>query len=276
MILMPIRYHYQANPNGGLLYYTFPMLEAQPWLNHACSTRLGGVSRGIFSSMNLGLRTEDDPRHVRENFRLFAAAAGFSYDSLTLSQQSHTDTIRIIAQAERGNGLSCPSAYTDVDGLATALPGITLVVNHADCQPLLFADPKKRVVGAVHAGWRGTAKGIGMRMVEQLGREYGCAPADILVGIGVGIGVCCYEVGPEVREAFLPWPANNVYLQAKANGKYQLNLAEANRQILLAQGVQPEHISVAGLCTACQNELFFSHRFTKGRRGSLVSAIAIR
>ena len=161
---------------------------------HAFSTRLGGVSAGIYASLNLGSTRGDDPDCVRENYRRFFAAIGADADmtQVAMSNQVHGDVVRPVTSADRKRDLYDPEGY-EADGLVTDLPGVSLVIFGADCLPILLYDPVRRVVAAVHAGWRGTAIGIVTRAVEKMRDVYGSAPADILAAIGPGISKCCFE-----------------------------------------------------------------------------------
>ena len=267
--------HYWEKDSAGWL--TFPALEALPFVRHAFSTRLGGVSTGEFSSMNLNFGRGDPRETVEENFRRFCAAAGFSMESLTASAQDHHTTVRRVGAAERGVGVTRPRDRESVDGLITDDPSVTLVTYYADCTPLFFVDPAHRAVGLGHSGWRGTAAGMGACMVRRMEEEFGSRPEEIIAAIGPSIGACCYEVDETVYEGFAPLETlglSNFFFRA-GDGKYRLDLWEANRRILLAAGVLPEHISTARLCTRCNDSLLWSHRATGGKRGGLAAFLAV-
>ena len=170
--------HYWEKDSVGWL--TFPALEALPFVRHAFSTRLGGVSTGEFSSMNLNFGRGDPRETVEENFRRFCAAAGFSMESLTASAQDHHTTVRRVGAAERGVGVTRPRDRESVDGLITDDPPVTLVTYYADCTPLFFVDPAHRAVGLGHSGWRGTAAGMGACMVRRMEEEFGSRPEEII------------------------------------------------------------------------------------------------
>jgi YfiH family protein len=149
--------------------------------------------------------------------------------------------------------------------LITGSPEKTLMLRFADCTPVLLADTKRRVVGAVHAGWRGSAVRAASAAVEGLSDALGSSPSDLVAGVGPAIGPCCYRVGKDVEEAFAdrPW--------LLADGK--LNLWEANRQALIEAGVPAEHIEVAGICTQCNADRFFSHRANGGQPAGRFAAL---
>ena len=198
---------------------------------------------------------------------------------MVLSFQTHTVNIRRVTEEDEGKGVVRERGYTDVDGLITDVPGLCLVTLYADCVPLYFLDPVKKAIGLSHSGWKGTAAQMGRRTVEEMRRAFDSNPEDILACIGPSICKDCYEVGPEVAEAFQKAFAPELsarMLEAKENGKYQLDLWEANRQILLGAGILPEHLAVTDICTMCNSQWLFSHRATGGRRGNLGAFLCIR
>lgn len=249
-----------------------------PVARHAFSTRLGGVSQGEFASMNLSFGRGDDDETVRENYRIFCKAAGFDADSLVASAQDHHTVIRRVGRKEAGVGIWRARDMQSVDGLVTAEPGVTLVTYYADCVPLYFLDPVRRVVGLAHAGWRGTAGRIGEKMVHTMKEQFGCRAGDIRAAVGPSIGRCCYEVDEPVARAFLSMGdlSPTRFVQEKDDGKFQLDLWETNRRILLAAGVPEGNITVTDLCTRCNSGLLFSHRATGGRRGGMAAFLCLR
>ena len=272
------RENWKINRKDGVEYLTFPFLERFPFAAHAFSTRIGGVSRDEFSSMNLSFGRGDPDENVRENYRRFCAAAGFDASSLVLSAQDHHTFVRRVGKRDRGLGIWRPRDRDSVDGLVTDEPGVTLVTGYADCVPLYFLDAKKRACGLSHAGWRGTAAGMGAATLGAMEREFGSRPEDVAVLIGPSIGPCCFEVDAPVRDAFatLKVPDPSSLFTDDGNGKYHVDLWEANRRILTAAGVPEENIRVSGLCTKCNADLLFSHRATGGRRGGLAAFLALR
>lgn len=253
-------------------YIQFQMLSDTGVVRHGFSTRLGGVSKGIFTSMNLNFKRGDRHEDVMENYRRMARALGMKTDDMVLSDQTHTTNIRVITEKDRGKGILKAQDYTDVDGMITNVPGIVLVTSYADCVPLYFVDPVKRAIGLSHSGWKGTVGRMGARTVGKMQEVYNCNPADIVAAIGPSICRSCYEVSEDVadafREAFVPQQAAAI-LDDKGNGKYQLDLWLANRFILEDSGILPENIAVTDICTACRPDLLWSHRKTNGQRGGL-------
>lgn len=243
---------------------------------HGFSTRLGGVSAPPFDTLNLGLSQGDDPACVRENFRRFCAAVGADVDRMVVTHQVHQDNVRIATSADAGKGLDRERDY-DVDGLITNERGLPLVIHSADCIPVLLHDPVKQVIGACHAGWRGTALGIARRTVERMGEIYGTDPADVRCAIGPGISRCCFETDGDVPEAMRRalGSAAEPFIDVHPNGKFHVDLKAINRHWLLSAGVPAEHIAVCEACTACDTTTFFSHRRTGNARGSLAAVIGL-
>ena len=260
-------------------YFTFPAFDELPGIIHGFSSRLGGVSEGCLSSMNLSFSRGDEPERVRENFRRIAESIGFSEKDLVFSMQTHTANVRRVGREDCGRGLERPVGYCDVDGLVTNEPGVVLATFYADCVPLFFVDPVHHCIGLSHSGWRGTVGKIGKATVETMAREFGSEPGDLLAAVGPSICQECYEVSEEViglfRENFAEeiWPK---LFYRKDNGHYQLNLWEANRLIFQEAGILPQHITVTDICTACNPELLFSHRASGGKRGNLAGFLEIK
>ena len=260
-------------------YFTFPAFDELPGIIHGFSSRLGGVSEGFLSSMNLSFSRGDEPERVRENFRRIAESIGFSEKDLVFSMQTHTANVRRVGREDCGIGLERPVGYCDVDGLVTNEPGVVLATFYADCVPLFFVDPVHHCIGLSHSGWRGTVGKIGKATVEMMAKEFGSEPGDLLAAVGPSICQECYEVSEEViglfRENFAEelWPK---LFYRKDNGHYQLNLWEANRLIFQEAGILPQHITVTDICTACNPELLFSHRASGGKRGNLAGFLEIK
>ncbi|MBQ7106641.1 MAG: peptidoglycan editing factor PgeF [Clostridia bacterium] len=264
------------NRKGSLCFITFPKLESFGSIKHGFSTRLGGVSEGYFSSMNLSFTTGDARHRVVKNYEIFSNALGIDPKSTVLSRQTHTDNIRIVTAQDCGKGVYKDFDYTDTDALITNVNGVTLVTHSADCCLLVFFDPIKKVIASAHAGWRGTVKEIGLKTVQKMIQSFGCDPKDIIAGIAPSIGKCCYEVDDPVYNEFIKLKYLNIpqIFTTKPNGKYMLDLWEANKQILIQSGINPDNIDVTDLCTNCNCKEFHSHRATAGKRG--VNALFIQ
>ena len=233
---------------------------------HCFTTRLGGVSEGYLSSLNIGMHRGDDPKNVEENYRILGAALGFSLEDLVLTRQIHTDIVRTVTRKDAGQGLDNRD-YPECDALITNDPGVALVVFTADCTPILFHDPVTGAVGAAHAGWKGTALGIAAKTVEAMVREFGCDPENIRAAIGPNISACCFETDRDVPDAMISALGEDAkaFITPKKD-KYYVNLKEINALWLRRAGVK--EIEISDACTACQHDRFWSHRVTRGQRGS--------
>ena len=269
----------ELREQAGVPFFVFPSIEKTGAVVHGFSTRLGGVSEGIFSSMNVSFTRGDREEAVRENYRRLGAAMGFSCENLVCSDQTHTVNLRVVTEEDRGKGFVRPKGYTDIDGLVTDVPGLVLAAFYADYVPLYLVDPVRRCIGLSHAGWRGTVGKIGKKTVELMREQYGSSPEDLVAAIGPSICQSCYEVSKDVIEKFQEafderfWPE---LFYEKDGGKYQLNLWRANELGFLEAGVRPERIAAAGVCTCCNPGLLFSHRASRGRRGNLGAFLMLK
>lgn len=256
--------------NGQLEYLTAEGIVAP----HCFTTRLGGVSQGHLQSLNIGTSRGDDPNNVLENYRRLGNSLGFDIHNLVLSRQTHSDIVHVVTEKDRGAGLFAPP-LSDCDALITNTPDIALVVFTADCTPILFWDTQTGAVGAAHAGWRGTVSGIAARVVEAMNREYGTKPENIRAAIGPNIGYCHFETDEDVPQAMRAAFGPEAEAWITSNGKkYFLDLKAINRLVLNRAGVDAVEISDA--CTVCQCDRFWSHRVTKGLRGSQGAIIVCR
>lgn len=258
-------------------YLTYNSLSEIKFINHAFSTRLGGVSEGEFTSMNMAFNRGDNPECVTENYKRICQSAGFDFDSLTASAQDHNTLVRAVTSENKGTGIYKPRDLESVDALITNEKGVTLVTYYADCTPLFFVDTKQKAIGLAHAGWRGTVGRIGEKVVNKMSELYGTNPADIVAAIGPAISVCCYEVDKPCADNFyaLGDLDSSRFVFPKENGKYMIDLLETNRQILVAAGIKNENITVSDVCTNCNSELLWSHRATKGKRGTMSAFMCI-
>ncbi len=282
------------------------------FISHGFSTRLGGVSTGIYESMNLGLHLDDDRELVIENYKRITSSIGIDYKRISCPNQQHHDNILVVDEEDAGDGIIRDLTHNDVDAQITNVPNLPLIVYSADCVPILLADPVKKVIGSVHAGWRGTVMGIAAKTVKKMQDVYGCDPKDIRAVIGPSIGLDNYEVDQtvidEVRKCeFIDFSDDNVsllgasdtfdnefiivkglpkdgvsgpsyglYLTVKEKDRYMLNLWNINELILYNAGLTLGHIYNTKIDTYTYHDLFFSHRFTKGRRGLNAGIISIK
>jgi len=265
----------QHNHNG-VVYMTSPNIKT----THAFTTRFGGVSSGIFSTLNLGLNLDDEPDNLKENYRRLCDAINISVDDIVFSNQVHEVHVRTVSDDECGK-LFIPGK-PQADGLVTDKPGVALMVFIADCVPILLHDSVARVIGAVHAGWRGTAYDIAGVAVKKMIVEFGCNPKNIHAAIGPCISMCCYEVGNDVADAIKETLGGETLIAEQCirhltqtnghdNEKYSVDLKMCNRLMLARAGVCD--ILMSDECTCCSNDKYWSHRFTSGKRGSQVAII---
>ena len=268
----------KLNNVNSVPYLTYNSLSEIDFINHAFSTRLGVVSTDEFTSMNLAFNRGDSPENVTENYKRFCKSAGFDYESLTASSQDHHTFVRAVTKENVGVGIYKPKDIESVDALITNEPGVTLVTYYADCTPLFFVDTKQKAIGLAHAGWRGTVGRIGDNVVKKMQSLYGTDPSDIKAAIGPAISVCCYEVDKPCADNFLALDEldSTKFVFPKGNGKFMIDLLETNRQILVHAGVKNENITVSDVCTNCNSELLWSHRATKGHRGTMSAFMCIK
>lgn len=248
---------------------TFDALSELDLIKHGFTTRLGGVSTGIFKSLNFKKELGDTEENVSENYRRVAETFGITPDRFVLSQQTHTANVRKVTEADAGKGVTRPRDYTDVDGLVTDVPGLMLSIFAADCVPVLFVDPVKKCIGACHSGWRGTVGRISRNVLECMTSYYGSSPSDVICAIGPSICKDCYEVSTDVADKFkreFPEHTDDILLD-KHNGHFQLDLWKSIQITLEEAGVLSSHIHTTDICTCENPDLLFSHRASHGRRG---------
>lgn len=262
---------------GQLHYLSSDLLRAQGGALHGFSTRLGGVSRGAFDSLNLGLSRGDAAESVRENHRRFLHAIGAEGAKAVFCRQVHSNRVQRVSEMD---ALVDPHGFSrgEADGMVSNTPGLALGVFYADCIPILLYDPCKKAVGAVHSGWRGTAGAIVQVAVEQMVTAFGSRPSDLLAAVGPGIEAACFETHRDVPDALAENLAAAVlepFLRRAAGGKYWVDLKGIIALQLEQAGLRRGQISLSSLCTACHPELFWSHRRLGERRGNQAAMIAL-
>lgn len=269
---------YLEEAEGGVPLLKFSKLDQAGIAEHGFTTRAGGVSKGMFASLNLSYTRGDEKAAVDENFRRIAVSLHAELSDFVLSDQTHTVNVRKVTAEDRGKGIVKERGYHDVDGLITNEPGIVLSTFFADCVPLYFIDPIRHAIGLCHSGWRGTVARIGRVVVNAMADAYQSQPGDLICAIGPSICQACYEVSEDValqfRKAFPD--AGGELLVASAPGKYQLDLWKANELVLTQAGVLASHIATTDLCTCCNAKLLFSHRASHGKRGNLGAFLKLK
>ncbi len=264
----------------GIPRISYLSLEKFPWLINGFSTRLGGVSTGIYESMNLAFTVGDERENVLENYRIFGESMGISRDRMVFSDQQHTTNVMAVDASHCGEGILKPRSFKDIDGIMTNEPGVCLVTSYADCVPLYFVDPVNKAIALSHSGWRGTIGDICSNTLKEMARLYGTRPEDVTACIGPSICADCYEVGSDVADVFLEayGPDSGVVLPHNGDipGKYQLDLTKACFLNMKNAGIREENISLPDICTCCNGDILHSHRASKGKRGGLCAFLMIR
>lgn len=270
--IFPIKDYKSGNHTVPLI--ESPLLQEIRGLRHGFSTRKGGVSKEHLSSLNLGFNLGDEREKVLENFRILGSLFEAKPEDFVLTQQTHSANVRRVGKEDRGKGIFRERNYTDVDALITNEEGVILTAFSADCVPILFYDKGHRAIASCHSGWRGTHGRILARVIEVMQREFSSKPEEIYIAIGPSICKNCYEVSEDVGEAFLEaFPAlreetkNASPIERVSEEKFHIDLWELNRIIALEAFIPPENISISGYCTMERPDLFFSHRYSQGRRG---------
>ena len=270
--IFPIKDYKSGNHTVPLI--ESPLLQEIRGLRHGFSTRKGGVSKEHLSSLNLGFNLGDEREKVLENFRILGSLFEAKPEDFVLTQQTHSINVRRVGKEDRGKGIFRERNYTDVDALITNEEGVILTAFSADCVPILFYDKGHRAIASCHSGWRGTHGRILARVIEAMQREFSSKPEEIYIAIGPSICKNCYEVSEDVGEAFLDaFPAlreetKNAYpIERVSEEKFHIDLWELNRWIALENSIPAENISVSGYCTMERPDLFFSHRYSQGKRG---------
>ena len=243
---------------------------------HGFSTRIGGVSQAEHTkSLNLAFGRGDDRETVLENLRLFSSAVGIDAKSIVSRHQIHSPTVIYADEKMCGEGYFTETSE-GCDGYVTDRKGVTLGVKTADCVPILFSDADAHVIGAVHAGWRGTASEIAAECIKKmvgLGADVG----KIRVAIGAAIHYCCYEVGEDFFASVRTLTGAHIaekFIRLE-RGKLHADIVGMNRHLLLESGITESHIDVCEYCTACNPSLFYSHRYSHGVRGTMLSVISL-
>ena len=242
---------------------------------HGFSTRIGGVSEGIYDSLNLGMNRGDDPEKVTENWRLFLTACDIHQNDFVCGAQVHGTNVHV-ATRENLRPAFGPGKLIEADGYVTKEPDVPIAIFTADCVPILLEDAKNNVIGAVHAGWRGAVSDIEKSAIDKM-LDLGADVQNIHIAIGPAIDSCCFEVGPEVAEGIesLLKEDAKAFITEKPDGKYMVNLRGAVKKRFIQLDVGSENIELVGECTMCHPEKYWSHRYTKGIRGSQASVISL-
>jgi hypothetical protein len=260
----------------GVKYISFAPLDEKGVIN-AFSTRIGGKSREPYNTLNMGLHTGDDCQNVIENRKLFLDRQGLNLSNAVAAKQVHSTNLQVVDDSLRGKGAwKWEDALDDTDGLITNSKNTILITFYADCVPIYIYDSEKEIVALAHAGWKGTVGKIAWLTLQKMKSHYGTKTSQCLVVIGPSIGPCCYEVDENLVVRFKN-AGFNINKLAKNNRPehYLLNLWEANKEVVLQSGVPEDNVFVSGLCTSCNNDIFFSYRAENGITGRMAAIIAL-
>jgi polyphenol oxidase len=261
-----------------LVYFSYPLFESLERILSVVSSRKGGASAKPYDSLNLALSVGDDHEAVKTNRERLCQTIGIEVDAMTIAQLVQGTHIEVVKSSSQGlSATEKAQRFVDTDGLITNEASVPLFIFIADCAALSFFDPKRNVIGIGHAGWRGAAGGIARKMIEAMNAAFDCNPADILVGISPSIGPCCYQVREDVVAAFqatYPEQARSFFVQ-QPDGSIHLDMWTALTCQLQSSGIQAAHIELAGICTACHTDLFYSNRAEGGKTGRFTGMITL-
>ncbi len=258
---------------NGVKYLTIPSFLEAGYEKHCYTTRIGGVSKGAFASLNLSKTRESSPENKEENYRRVCGVLSVPYESLAIVNYAHGDGIYCAQKTDAGKGITRQSDLPACDAMVVCEPGITAVTLHADCVPVFFADRKGKAACVSHAGWRGVMQELPAKITDVLLERFSVSPEDILIGIGPHIMESCFEVQADVAEPFAARFGQDVVKQAE--GKLFVSLQRALLKQLEKKGIPPENITCADLCTYSKEDLFYSHRRDCGNTGAMGSFISL-
>jgi hypothetical protein len=265
---------YTLAKKNAIAYLQAPVFSRCDFLSHAFGTRIGGASKDEYKSLNVSFREGDEEFRVLANWDKLSTAFEIPMENFLVLNQVHGDRIFVI----KPHGEYFHSReQLNYDAIVTNRPNIAICIKTADCVPVFIADPVKKVIAAVHAGWRGSALAITGKVVRLMKSQYGSEARDLLAAIGPSIGACCYEVDAAAADAFQSHGQSESFLRpGRTKNRWMLDLAEVNRTQLLAEGVNDAYIEKAGLCTKCRPDVFFSHRGSGGVTGRQINFMMIK
>lgn len=261
---------------GTLELVEFDNLGQTGMVRHCFTTRHGGVSTGYHGTMNMGFSRGDKKEAVAENYRILAKALGLDETAFVATHQTHTTNILRVTESDKGCGVTKERTYHDIDGLVTNDRGINLVIFGADCVPIFLLDTENKAIGLAHCGWRGTANHMAEKILERMEAEFGTNAENVVAGIAPSIGKCCFQVDAPVVELFekqISFAKEVIFDDPSEEGKYKIDLWETNRRLLADKGVK--NIEIAGLCTMCDTERFYSHRKMGEKRGVMAGVMTL-
>ncbi|MGM0436869.1 MAG: peptidoglycan editing factor PgeF [Bacillota bacterium] len=257
----------------------FKYLEINSFKDNGCNayftSKKGGVSKGVYKSLNLGLHTEDDKENVLKNRKITAKNLNLKFSSLTSAEQIHGNEIHIVNENDKGKGRkNYNNAIKNTDALITKADDITLFSYYADCVPLYFYDKENKLIGLAHSGWKGTLKKIAVKVIRKMKIEFNSENENCLIAIGPAISKDYYEVDKKIinkfKNEFSYIDEVTVY---KGKGRYLLDLPKLNKIMLIKEGIMAENITESKMCTYSDKENFYSYRRDQGKTGRMASII---
>ncbi|MEE9912227.1 MAG: peptidoglycan editing factor PgeF [Deltaproteobacteria bacterium] len=265
---------FSLEKKNSIAYLQAPLMKACDFLTHAFCTRIGGASRDDYKSLNMSFREGDEEFRVLANWDKLSLAFEIPMENFLVLNQVHGDNIFVI----KPHGDYFTSRETlNYDAIVTNRTNLAICIKTADCVPVFIVDRIKKIIAAVHAGWRGSALGITAKVVRLMQNQYGSKPQDLLAAIGPSIGRCCYEVDAPAADAFRQQKnAEDFLFPGKRKDRWMLDLVEANRRQLLDGGIPDTNIETSGLCTVCRQDAFFSHRGSGGITGRQINFMMIK
>ncbi len=262
--------------NNGISYFSIPLFDKTKLVKNYFTTRIGGISKYPYYSLNLGFKTMDKKENVLQNFRLLSKEFSIPLECMVRCEQVHGDRIWVVTKEDAGKGIISDIDIQQADALITNVRGIGLVTNYADCVPIFLLDPVQKAIALVHAGWRGTVLQISRKTLQAMAQNFNTDPKHCLAAIGPSIGPCCYEVDSPVIEEFEEsFQSTHLFVKRKEDEKFMLNLWKANQIILEKAGIMRENIAASRICTACNPKIFFSYRQQKGVTGRMAAIMAL-
>jgi len=261
---------FKVNKMDDLIYLTIPQFSNTGIVKHCFTTRQGGVSKGIYASLNTSPYKDEPMEVTNKNLDIICSAIGVDYRKLIMSKQVHGNNVLVVDEKFLKTKSSDEKPNVGYDALITNLPNIPLMTFYADCVPIFLLDPINKAIGLVHSGWRGTALHILEKTIEKMKRLYNTKSEELLAAIGPSIERDCFEVGEDTVEIFKKsFSCHEHIIYKNSRGKYIIDLWAANRRMLIESGVPIDNITESQMCTKCNKELFFSHRRDKGKNGSM-------
>lgn len=261
--------------NGAVKYYTVDSFENTGRVKTCFSTRIGGVSTGGYHALNTGLKSGDDILNIRRNIDLLCYAAGFNTENMVFSDQVHGNNVRIAGREDIGKGAVRSSDIRQVDALVTGDKNTAICIFTADCIPVFLYDFERNVAALCHAGWRGIINGIIAKTIDIMSSSFNSNPCCIKAAIGPSIGPCCFEVGEDVAGVFKMHFKDTEGILLYSGGKSFINLQSAARKQLMGSGVRDNNIIESGLCTSCNDNMFFSYRRDGSKTGRMISIMEL-